>query len=139
MKTIALIIMVAIVLEALIEYIKTIMHMVENGDYKTAITQGITILLGVGLAFAFHLELFNMGMSEIYEGLRINSTLDMVLTGVLFSRGSNYFSDLISKLQHKTGSDQLLAMYEDGLDYVDDVVDEEYDEVGEEDADSEEA
>ena len=119
MKTIALIIMVAIVLEALVEYFKTIMHMVEEKDYKTAITQAITIVIGVGLAFAFHLQLFNLGMSEIYEGLQINPTLDMVLTGILFSRGSNYFSDLIGKLQHKDNTaGQLLAMYEDGVDDI---------------------
>lgn len=99
MKTIALIIMVAIVLEALVEYVKTIDNMVVSRAYKTAITQGITIILGIGLAFVFHLQLFNGAMSEIYEGLNINSTVDMILTGILFSRGSNYFSDLISKLQ----------------------------------------
>lgn len=99
MKTIALIIMVAIVLEALVEYVKTIDSMVVSRAYKTAITQGITIILGIGLAFVFHLQLFNGAMSEIYEGLKINSTVDMILTGILFSRGSNYFSDLISKLQ----------------------------------------
>ena len=99
MKTIALIIMVAIVLEALVEYVKTIDSMVVSRAYKTAITQGITIILGIGLAFVFHLQLFNGAMSEIYEGLNINPTVDMILTGILFSRGSNYFSDLISKLQ----------------------------------------
>ena len=99
MKTIALIIMVAIVLEALVEYVKTIDSMVVSRAYKTAITQGITIILGIGLAFVFHLQLFNGAMSEIYEGLKINPTVDMILTGILFSRGSNYFSDLIGKLQ----------------------------------------
>ena len=99
MKTIALIIMVAIVLEGLVEYGKTIDRMVVARDYKTAITQGITIVLGIALAFIFHLQLFNEGMSEIYKDLAINPTIDMILTGILFSRGSNYFSDLISKLQ----------------------------------------
>ena len=99
MKTIALILMVAIVLEALVEYVKTIDNMVVSRAYKTAITQGITIILGVGLAFVFHLQLFNGAMSEFYEGLSINPIIDMILTGILFSRGSNYFSDLISKLQ----------------------------------------
>ena len=98
MKTIALIIMVAIVLEAIIEYAKTISRMVEEGDYKTAITQGITIFLGIGLAFVFNLQLFNDALSEFYEGLSINSTIDTILTGILFSRGANYFSDLVSKL-----------------------------------------
>lgn len=101
MKTIALIIMVAIVLEALVEYAKTVMYMFEECEYKTAITQLVTIVVGVGLAFGFHTQLFNAGLSEIYEGLHINPILDMVLTGILFSRGSNYFSDLISKLTGK--------------------------------------
>lgn len=101
MKTIALIIMVAIVLEALVEYAKTVMYMFEEYEYKTAITQLVTIVVGVGLAFGFHTQLFNAGLSEIYEGLHINPILDMVLTGILFSRGSNYFSDLIGKLTGK--------------------------------------
>ena len=37
-------------------------------------------------------------MAEFYEGLVLDPTLDMVLTGILFSRGSNYISDLISRL-----------------------------------------
>lgn len=102
MKTIALIIMVAILCEALVEYAKTIMKMVENKEYKTAITQAITIVLGVGLAFAFNLQLFNNAMVEFYEGLHINPILDMILTGILFSRGSNYFSDFVSRLTKKT-------------------------------------
>ena len=76
-------------------------RMVVARDYKTAITQGITIVLGIALAFIFHLQLFNEGMSEIYKDLAINPTIDMILTGILFSRGSNYFSDFVSKLQRK--------------------------------------
>lgn len=131
MRTIALIIMVAIVLEALVEYGKTIWHMVEEADYKTAITQAITIILGIFLAFAFKLELFNGAMSEFYEGLHINSTLDMILTGILFSRGSNYFSDLVGKLTRKTTDAELIAIAEDGVEDFDfpeedeDVADEE--------------
>lgn len=98
MKTIALIIMVAILLEALVEYFKTVMHMVSEGDYKTAITQAVTIAGGIFLSFAFHTQLFNGAMAEFYEDLVLDPTLDMVLTGILFSRGSNYISDLISRL-----------------------------------------
>lgn len=116
MKTIALIIMVAIVLEALVEYAKTLMYMVEDEDYKTAITQGVTILLGIFLAIVFNLQLFNNALSEFYAGLHINPVIDMVLTGILFSRGSNYISDLLSKLTDPTP--QLIAdatdlIYED--------------------------
>lgn len=133
MKTIALIIMVAVVLEALVEYFKTVAHMVEVKEYKTAITQAVTIALGIFLAVAFHLHLFNDAMSEIYEGLSINGTLDMVLTGILFSRGSNYFSDLISKLTKKDNTlGQMIAWQEDGYAF-DDEDEYEDEEVGEED------
>lgn len=100
METIALIIMVSIVLEALVEYGKTIEYAVVSGDNKTAITQAITIVLGIALAFVFHLQLFNGALSEFYP-IAINPTIDMILTGILFSRGSNYFSDLVTKLQGK--------------------------------------
>lgn len=127
MKTIALIIMVATLLEGLVEYAKTIMHMVEEGDIKTAVTQAITIIMGVCLAFVFKTQLFNMGLSEIYEGLSINPVIDTVLTGIVFSRGSNYVSDFIGKLKKPNISEgQLLAMYEDGLDDIED-----YDEIEE--------
>ena len=137
-----LIIMVAIVLEALVEYAKTIINMVEAKEYKTAITQAITIILGIGLAFAFHLHLFNGAMAEFYEGLSIDSTLDMILTGILFSRGSNYFSDLVSKLARKDGLTEadILALNEDGItylgydeDYMEDYVDEDDEEEENED------
>jgi hypothetical protein len=101
--------MVAIVLEALIEYVKTIINMVELGEYKTAITQGITIVLGVGLAFVFNLQLFNNALSEFYVGLAINPTIDIILTGILFSRGSNYFSDLVSRLTGKEPTIEIKA------------------------------
>jgi len=121
MKTIALIIMVAIVLEALIEYFKTVMHMVEAKEYKTAVTQAITIALGIFLAFAFRLQLFNGAMTEFYPELGLNASLDMILTGILFSRGSNYFSDLIGRLTKKdTSIGEYIAVREDGIGYEDD-------------------
>jgi len=113
MKTVALIIMVAIVLEAVVEYIKTIIKMIEDGQFKTAITQGITILLGIAFAFIFNLQLFNDALSEFYEGLHIEPIIDIILTGILFSRGSNYFSDLVSRLIPKKPQ-SIQIMYGDG-------------------------
>lgn len=108
MKTIALIVMVAILLEALVEYFKTVLHMISEGDYKTAITQAVTIAGGIFLSFAFKTQLFNGAMAEFYEGLSLDPTLDMVLTGILFSRGSNYISDLISRLVGKRNEQNAL-------------------------------
>lgn len=101
MKMIALIIMVAVLLEGLVEYAKTVMKMVEDKEYKTAITQGVTIVIGVLFAFIFHLHLFNSALAEVYEGLLINPVIDQILTGIIISRGSNYASDFIGKLTKK--------------------------------------
>ena len=101
MKSIALILMVAVLLEGLVEYAKTVMRMAEEGDYKTAITQAVTIIVGIGFAFVFHLHLFNSSLAEVYEGLHINGVIDSVLTGIIISRGSNYASDFIGKLTKK--------------------------------------
>lgn len=116
MKTIALIIMVAVLLEGLVEYAKTIIRMIEEGDYKTAVTQAVTIAVGVLFALLFHLHLFNSPLAEIYEGLHINGTVDMILTGVIISRGSNYASDFISKLTRK---EDTLSIIEDTDEYED--------------------
>lgn len=101
MKMIALIIMVAILLEALIEYAKTFVDMVEQKEYKKAVLQGAALAGGIILAFIFKLQLFDVAMAEFYEGLKIDPNVDMVLTGILFSRGSNYFSDIVRKLTQK--------------------------------------
>lgn len=122
MKTIALIIMVATLCEALVEYAKTIIKMMEGKEYKTAITQAITIVLGVGLAFIFNLQLFNNAIAEFYEGLHINPVIDMIITGILFSRGSNYFSDFVTRLTKKNNDFSIGSGVDESLDkFVNDV------------------
>ena len=123
MKTIGLIVMVAIVLEALVEYTKTIVNMVEEKEYKTAIIQGVTICLGIFLAFTFRLQLFNQALVEFYDQININPNIDMVLTGILFSRGSNYFSDLITHLTSKNKDDEDLDDFEIDTDEDDELSD----------------
>lgn len=88
----ALIIAVAILIEALVEYGKTIADVFETGDKKTAITQLITIVLGILIAFAFNANAF-----EILK-MPVNPTVGTILTGIIISRGSNYVSDLLSRI-----------------------------------------
>ena len=120
-SALGVIIMVSIVLEALVEYIKTIMKMIDEGKCKTAITQGVTIALGIGLAFIFHLHLFNDVISVFYDGINIDPTIDTILTGILFSRGSNYFSDLVKRLTNVDvfNPDDVQIMVGDGSDMDD--------------------
>ena len=89
---IAVIIAVAILIEGLVEYGKNIANMFYDGDKKTAITQIVTIVVGIALAFAFNANMF------VPLGLTVNNYVGMVLTGIVMSRGSNYVSDLIGKI-----------------------------------------
>ena len=90
------IIAVSILIEGLVEYGKTICDMVENGEKKTAITQCITIIVGILLMFAFDKDLFAV------IGMPVNHYIGIVLTGIIASRGANYVSDFIGKLGQKT-------------------------------------
>lgn len=89
---IAVIIAVAILIEGLVEYGKTIADTFEDGEKRTALIQVITIVIGVGLAFAFDADMF------VPLGLTVNHYIGMVLTGIVMSRGSNYVSDLVGKI-----------------------------------------
>ena len=90
------IIAIAVLLEGLVEYGKTIQNAYETGEKKTAITQMITIVGGVLLAFAFRLNVF------VPLGIDVNQYIGIGITGIIISRGSNYASDLIGKLTKKT-------------------------------------
>lgn len=90
------IITVAVLIEGLVEYGKTIADMIESGDKKTAVTQFITIIVGILLMFAFDKDLFAV------IGMPVNHYIGIVLTGIIASRGSNYVSDLIGQLGQKT-------------------------------------
>lgn len=93
---IALIVAVAVLIEGLVEYGKTIADMFDSGEKRIALIQVITIVIGIGLAFAFDADMF------IPLGLTVNHYIGMVLTGIVMSRGSNYVSDLIGKLGQTT-------------------------------------
>ena len=89
---ITVIIAVAILIEALVEYAKTILKMVEDGEKKTAITQCATVVLGVLLSFAFNADLF------VPIGIEVNHVVGTIITGIIASRGANYISDFIKKI-----------------------------------------
>lgn len=94
MEGIVLIIVMAIVVEALIEYAKTIGKAFASGGWKTAITQLAAIALGVLLCFTVGGDLFAVvGIAFAWPWL------GFVLTGIIISRGANYVSDFIKRLQ----------------------------------------
>ena len=95
MEGITLILALAIVTEALVEYGKSIGKAFSGNDIKAAFTQIVAIVVSVLLCFATGADLFSVvGITFAW------SWVGVVLTGILGSRGANYLSDFISKF-HK--------------------------------------
>ena len=95
MQAFLLILSLAIIVEALVQYAKTIITMLENKQYKTFGTQLAAILITVFICFAAGADIFAlMGISFSVHWL------GTLLTGIVISRGSNYASDLIKRLQN---------------------------------------
>ena len=94
MTGIVLIIVLAIVVEAFIEYGKSIGKAFLAGEWKTAVTQLIAIAVAVAMCIATGADLFAVvGLTFAWPWLGV------VLTGVIISRGANYVSDFVKRLQ----------------------------------------
>ena len=86
MNMIVLVLMMAVTVEALIEYAKTFGKAIIEKQWKTAATQAGAVALG----------------ADFYAALGVNfnvAWLGIALTGIFASRGANYVSDLVKKLQ----------------------------------------
>lgn len=95
MQMILLAIVMAVTVEALIEYVKQIAKALGSGEVKVAATQVVSILLGVLLCLAVG--------ADVYGALGVAFAVPWVgtvLTGIFASRGSNYLSDLAKRLQN---------------------------------------
>lgn len=85
---------VAVICEALVEYSKSIVRAFTNGEKKTAITQVCAILISILLCFLANADIFALcGITFTYP------IVGIILTGIFASRGANYVSDLIKKIQ----------------------------------------
>lgn len=94
MDMILLAVVLAVTVEGLIEYAKSIGKAVADGQRKTAVTQAAAIALGVALCLATGVD--------IYAALGVRFAAPWIgtaLTGIFASRGSNYLSDLAKRLQ----------------------------------------
>lgn len=93
---IGIIIAAAVLVEGFIQYGKTIAQAFETGEKKTGITQLISIIIGVLIAFAFGANAFEA------LGMAVNPMIGTFLTGIVISRGSNYASDLLKRIANPT-------------------------------------
>ena len=92
---IAIVFLLAVIVEALIDYATTIIMKV---DGKTVIEwkKGATIVLGIFLAIAAGAD-FLAASGLVFQIPYVG----MVLTGIFFSRGSNYVSDFLMMINTK--------------------------------------
>lgn len=97
MTTIVLIFMLAVVVEGLVEYVKSCAA--QAGRVIPALAIQITALVAaVGLALLTGADIFaELGIMLGYP------VVGVVITGVFLSRGSNYMSDLIGRLRNGGG------------------------------------
>ena len=91
-----IIIAAAVLVEGLIQYGKTIAQAFETGEKRTGIIQLISIIIGVLIAFAFGANAFEA------LGMAVNPMIGIFLTGIVISRGSNYASDLLKRIENPT-------------------------------------
>ena len=77
---------IGILTESLITYFKEI----KNNTILTG-----TLVIGISLSALFNVRLFE------FLGMETNVYADLILTGIIASRGSNYIYDIVGKLTNK--------------------------------------
>ena len=103
MEEIMLVLAIALLGEGLTQYIKEIV--IDKEMRKAHI---LSIVVGVALAFVFNGQLF-----EALDMTTIHPALDVALTGVVISRGSNHVYELIQKMTGKDLSNLPSAIGDD--------------------------
>ena len=99
MQGILLVIVLAIVVEAVVEYIKSLANLAISHEWKTAALQIAALAVSVLLCFMTGADLF------VALGLEFRSGwIGVLLTGIFASRGANYVSDFVGRLRTTTAN-----------------------------------
>lgn len=91
MERVGLLLILAVLVEALTEYVKNLVRMT---DRKAVITQMCALGFGILLCMGLRADMFEL----LGIPFRI-PVVGCILTGVFASRGANYMNDLIGRLQ----------------------------------------
>ena len=94
MQGIVLILALSVLVEAIVEYAKSISKVFTEKDYRTAITQLSAAIIAIALCFAANANLF-AALGITFAAPWIGTAL----TGLFASRGANFVSDLIKRIQ----------------------------------------
>ena len=98
MEKMGLLLMMAVLVEAMTEYVKNIVRMT---DRKAVITQMCALAFGILLCIGLQADMFAL----LGIPFRI-PVVGCVLTGVFASRGANYMNDLVNRLAGKTPAEK---------------------------------
>ncbi len=94
MQGIVLTLVMAVTVEALVEYGRTVIELIAGGGKKTALLQGAAVLVSVGLCLMTGADLFGaLGICFYWR------PIGGVLTGIFAARGANYVSDLTGQIR----------------------------------------
>lgn len=94
MKSLALALVIAVVVEALVSYGETIYDYFEEGDIKKAIKQIIAVI--VAIIFAFQAKVM---LISFFADTALSPAFDMIVSGIFMSRGANYLFDLANMIR----------------------------------------
>lgn len=94
MQGILLVTVMAVTVEALVEYGRTLMNTAKGGNRATALLQGAAVLLSVGMCLLTGADLYGaLGITFIWR------PMGCLLTGIFSARGANYVSDFTGQLR----------------------------------------
>ena len=94
MEAIVLVLMLAVTVEALVEYGKLLGQAAVSRDYQGLAVMAAALVVAVLLCFATGADFYvALGVQFAYPWVGV------LLTGVFASRGANFVSDLIGRLQ----------------------------------------
>jgi len=93
MNTVAILVLVVLI-EAVVEVLKPLW---KNAKYKDVLTYAVTFSVAIYIAFA--------GQADLFAALGVPLThyvgpyFALVFSGVIYTRGANYFHDLLKVIQ----------------------------------------
>ena len=100
---------VPVVIEALISYVNMFIKKDENGKRTIYWEILASAVIGVAIALSFNADIFT------YLGVDTIPYVGTILTGIIFSRGSNYAFDILEKIVwSKANIEDILDPLNDG-------------------------
>lgn len=97
-------IVLAIIVEGLVEMAKTVYDIVRGQDIEAGILTLVAIAAGLGLALAADLHLLGF-IASLFDQA-IHPIADLLLSGLVIGRGSSYVHDLWRRVQGLTDPEE---------------------------------